>query len=84
MRRRAHGFEEAKGLSTCIGEPIRPGGLEQHQTLQFKHAADDLERTLQRIGQEVYSQPGTSAGDGTAGAAAGGESGTVEGEYREV
>ncbi len=51
---------------------------------RVRSAADDLERTLQRIGQEVYSQPGTSAGDGTAGAAAGGESGTVEGEYREV
>jgi molecular chaperone DnaK len=47
---------------------------------RVRSAADDLERTLQRIGQEVYGQPGPTAGAGTAG----GEPGTVEGEYREV
>src|SRR5437016_2325933 len=56
---------------------------------RVRSAADDLERTMQRLGQEVYSQPGTSAGDGASGAssassATGGETGTVEGEYREV
>ncbi len=51
---------------------------------RVRTAADDLERTMQRIGQEVYSHPGTTAGAGTAGAAPGGEPGTVEGEYREV
>jgi molecular chaperone DnaK len=55
---------------------------------RIRSAADDLERTLQRIGQEVYSQPGTPAGDGASGAASGatsaGEPGTVEGEYREA
>src|SRR5256885_4345429 len=58
---------------------------------RVRSAADDLERTMQRVGQEVYSQPGTPSGDGTSGAASGGESGTsggesgtVEGEYREV
>ncbi len=51
---------------------------------RIRSASDDLERTMQRIGQEAYSQPGTTAGDGTSGAAPGGEPGTVEGEYREV
>src|SRR3989440_4745630 len=54
---------------------------------RVRSAADDLERTMQRIGQEAYSQAGTTAGDGAAGASGagtGGESGTVEGEYREV
>ena len=55
---------------------------------RVRSAADELERTMQRIGQEAYSQPGTAGGDGTSGAApgtaSGGESGTVEGEYREV
>jgi molecular chaperone DnaK len=55
---------------------------------RIRSTADDLERTLQRIGQEVYSQPGTPAGDGATGAASGetstGEPGTVEGEYREA
>jgi molecular chaperone DnaK len=58
---------------------------------RVRSAAEDLERTMQRIGQEVYSQPGTAPGAGaagegagTAGTAPGSESGTVEGEYREV
>jgi molecular chaperone DnaK len=55
---------------------------------RMRSAADDLESTLQRIGQEVYSQSGTSAGGGAAGAASGtvsgSESDTIEGEYREV
>jgi molecular chaperone DnaK len=54
---------------------------------RVRSAADDLERTMQRIGQEAYSQAGTTAGDGASGApgaGTGGESGTVEGEYREV
>ncbi len=51
---------------------------------RIRFAADDLQRTMQRIGQEAYSQPGTTAGDGTSGAASSGEPGTVEGEYREV
>ena len=51
---------------------------------RIRTAASDLERTMQRIGQEAYSQPGTTAGDGTSGAAPSGEPGTVEGEYREV
>jgi molecular chaperone DnaK len=51
---------------------------------RIRSAADDLERTLQRIGQEAYSQPGTPAGDGASGATSAGEPGTVEGEYREA
>jgi molecular chaperone DnaK len=54
---------------------------------RVRSAADDLERTMQRVGQEAYSQAGTTSGDGASGASGGGtggESGTVEGEYREV
>jgi molecular chaperone DnaK len=47
---------------------------------RVRSAADDLERTIQRVSQEAYSQSGTAAGDG----ASGRESGTVEGEFREV
>jgi len=47
---------------------------------RVRSAADDLERTMQRIGQEVYNQPGTTTGDTTSS----GEPGSVEGEYREV
>ena len=51
---------------------------------RVRSATDDLERTMQRIGQEVYSQPGTTTGNGTSDTTPGGEPGTVEGEYREV
>ena len=51
---------------------------------RVRSAADDLESTMQRLGQEAYSQPGATSGDGTSGAATSGEPGTVEGEYREV
>jgi molecular chaperone DnaK len=47
---------------------------------RVRSATDDLERTMQRIGQEVYSQSGTSTGNGTSSE----EPGTVEGEYHEV
>lgn len=58
---------------------------------RVRSAADDLEQTAQRIGQEVYGQAdaGSAAGAGAATGAAGGrpessDSNTVEGEYREV
>jgi molecular chaperone DnaK len=49
-----------------------------------RQASDDLERTMQRIGQEIYSQPGTTGSNGTSAGASSDEPGTVEGEYREV
>ncbi len=53
---------------------------------RMRSTSEDLERAMQRIGQEIYSQPG-------AGASSDGyqqeppqnnEPGTVEGEFREV
>jgi molecular chaperone DnaK len=53
---------------------------------RIRTTADDLERSMQRIGQDVYGQAGTSAGPGgtQGGYTPGSDSGTVEGEYREV
>jgi len=53
---------------------------------RIRTTADDLERSMQRIGQDVYGQAGDSAGPGgtQGGYAPGSDSGTVEGEYREV
>jgi len=51
---------------------------------RVQHASDDLERTMQRIGQEIYSQPGTTGSNGTSAGSSSDEPGTVEGEYREV
>lgn len=52
----------------------------------IRSSADDLERTMQRIGQEVYSQPGAPAGDGAGRSESvpASEPGTVEGEFHEV
>ncbi len=51
----AHGFEQAKGLSAGIGEPVRPGWLEQHQSLQFKSAIDIFLRFI--LYQSTHSVP---------------------------
>ena len=74
------------GLRSEVEDKIKSvrAALAGSDLTRVRTAADDLERMMQRIGQEVYSQPGTTTGAGTAGAAPGGEPGTVEGEYREV
>jgi molecular chaperone DnaK len=54
---------------------------------RVRSAADELESATQRIGQEVYSQSGAPTGGSSPGSAPGGEageSGPIEGEYREV
>jgi molecular chaperone DnaK len=57
---------------------------------QIRSASEDLERTMQRIGEEVYRQSGTEGAPSgsTTGNPAGGPSGSgpdvVEGEYHEV
>ncbi len=51
---------------------------------RIRTVSDDLESTMQRIGQEVYREAGAAEGAGTSGAASEGEPGTVEGEYREA
>jgi molecular chaperone DnaK len=52
---------------------------------RIRLAMDELERNMQRVGQEVYSQPGAATGAGTtSGTASSGEPGTVEGEFHEV
>jgi molecular chaperone DnaK len=52
----------------------------------LRTAVDDLERSMQHIGQDVYSQAGATAGPetGSQGPTPGSDSGTIEGEYREV
>ena len=57
--------------------------LSANDMTRVRTATDDLERTVQRIGQEVYGQAG-AASNGTTGSTPDSEPGTVEGEYREV
>lgn len=73
--------EKVKTLREALtaNEPSRMGSLSQ-----------DLEQTLQRVGQEIYSagqQEGTPAGTSAGGSQSRQtpeDSGTIEGEYREV
>jgi molecular chaperone DnaK len=60
--------------------------LKSNDMPRVRTAMDDLERTMQRIGSDVYSQAGTGngAGPGSQGANTDNDTGTVEGEYREV
>ncbi len=70
------------GLRSEVEDKVKAvrDALRASDLTRIRTAADDLGRTMQRIGQEAYSQSGTTSGDGTSP----GESGTVEGEYREV
>jgi len=59
--------------------------LDSNDILSLRRAMDDLEQTMQRAGDAVYS--GTGAGPGGSSGGPGGPGsppGTVEGEYREV
>ena len=85
-----------------LGDKVSPGArteaedrikavrdaLSSNDISRIRSTSDDLERTMQRIGQDIYSQPGTAGGptgpQGPQGPTPGGDSGTVEGEYREV
>ncbi len=63
--------------------------LSGSDTARLQRATTELEQSTQRIGQEVYGQPGAAAGAGPAsggpsGQPPGSEPGTVEGEFHEV
>jgi molecular chaperone DnaK len=60
--------------------------LKSNDMPRVRTAMDDLERTMQRIWSDVYSQAGAGAGTGpgSQGANSDSDTGTVEGEYREV
>ena len=77
------------GLRTELEEKIRAvrDALSQNDVSRIQLASDDLERSMQRVGQEIYSQPGAAGSNGATGStnnAGPEEPGTVEGEYREV
>ncbi len=80
------GEKLSPGLRTEVEDKVKAvrDALASNDLTRVRTAASDLESTMQRIDQEIYSQSGTAAGGGTAGSASGSEAGTVEGEYREV
>jgi len=73
------------GLRSDIESQIKAvrDALSANDMPRIRTTMDELERTIQRVGQEVYSQDGAGAASSN-GTVPDQESGTVEGEYREV
>lgn len=83
--------DEAQGKLQTLRD-----ALSSNDTDRMRSTMSDLEQTMQRIGQEVYSQAGATAGPGgpgpnmpprpgeAPGKEPGSDSGTIEGEYREI
>jgi molecular chaperone DnaK len=69
---------EAEGKVAAVRSAIQSG-----DTYQVKTAVEELEATMQRVGQEVYSYAGAGAHPDSEPHGDDG-SGTVEGEFREV
>ena len=69
---------EAEGKVAAVRSAIQSG-----DTYQVKKAVEELEATMQRVGQEVYSYAGAGAHPDSEPHGDDG-SGTVEGEFREV
>ncbi len=82
---------EAEGKIQAVRNAISANDV-----TRMRNTMSDLESTMQRVGQEIYSQAGATAGPGTPGGPSGygagygtpgtppDEPGTVEGEFREV
>jgi molecular chaperone DnaK len=75
------GEKISASLRSEIEEKIKAvrDALSGTDILRIRQSTDELERNMQRVGEEVYSQPGT-----TSGTASSSEPGTVEGEFHEV
>ena len=83
------GDKVSDGVRSEVEDKVKAvrDALSSNDVNRMRSAADDLERAMQRIGQDVYGQAGAGAAgpDGTQGGSTpGSDSGTVEGEYREV
>ncbi|GCE25031.1 chaperone protein DnaK [Dictyobacter alpinus] len=79
------------GLRSTLESKIQAvrDAIQANDTARMKATTEDLEQTLQKVGQEIYDSQngataGTAAGNGTGSVRASEDSGTIEGEYREV
>jgi molecular chaperone DnaK len=82
------GDKVSTGVRSDVEERVKAvrDALSKHENDRLRSLTDDLESAMQRIGQDVYSQNGATAGVGSQdqGPMSESDSGTVEGEYREV
>jgi len=80
------GDKISTGLRSEVEDKVKAvrDALSSNDLSRVRTASDDLESTMQRIGQEVYGQAGAGAGASSDSNPTSGDSNTVEGEYREV
>jgi molecular chaperone DnaK len=82
------GDKVSAGVRSEVEERVKAvrDALSNNENDRLRSLTDDLESAMQRIGQDVYSQNGATAGVGSQdqGPTSESDSGTVEGEYREV
>jgi len=82
------GDKVSAGVRSEVEEKVKAvrDALASNDNARLRVLTDELESAMQRIGQDVYSQNGATAGVGSQdqGPTSENDSGTVEGEYREV
>jgi len=80
------GDKVSAGVRSEVEDKVKAvrDALSSNDVTRLRSATGELESAMQRIGQDVYSQNGATPGAGPQGPTSDGDSGTVEGEYREV
>ena len=82
------GDKVSAGVRSEVEEKVKAvrDALSSNDIARLRSLIGELESAMQRIGQDVYSQNGASAGAGAGpqGPTTESDTGTVEGEYREV
>ena len=80
------GDKVSAGVRSEVEEKVKAvrDALSSNDIARLRSLIGELESAMQRIGQDVYSQNGASAGAGSQGPTTESDTGTVEGEYREV
>jgi len=80
------GDKVSAGVRSEVEDKVKAvrDALSSNDVTRLRSATDELESAMRRIGQDVYSQNGATAGAGSQGPTSEIDSGTVEGEYREV
>ena len=80
------GDKVSAGVRSEVEDKVKAvrDALSSNDVTRLRSATDELESAMQRIGQDVYSQNGATAGADQQGPTSERDSGTVEGEYREV
>ncbi len=80
------GDKVSAGVRSDIEEKVKAvrDALSSNDMTRLRSLTDELESAMQHIGQDVYSQNGATSGAAPQGPTSESDSGTVEGEYREV